>query len=411
MRQVGKTWLLKDFGENQFDNTAYFNFEEQPELKQFFEQTKDIKRIVQYLTIVNGSPIKPQQTLIILDEIQECNEALNTLKYFNENEPAYAVAAAGSLLGVALSKGQSFPVGNVDFLSLNPISFSEFVAAANPPLIEYLEQLTRIEPIPDIFFNQLSDLLKMFFISGGMPEAVVSLLRENDIGMTQLTLSNIIKAYSLDFSKYIENKDIPKIGYVWESIPNQLARENKKFVYQVVKQGARAREYENSIRWLELAGLVHKIYRSRKPGLPLSSYDDLSAFKLYLTDVGILRRLSLLDPIAIKEKDRLFTEFKGALTENYVLQSLIPQLESTPRYWTSGNKAEIDFLIQYKNNIFPVEVKSDLNIRSKSLSAYNQQFDPKIKIRFSLRNLKFDNGLLNIPLFLTDFTTKILDKA
>ncbi len=411
VRQVGKTWLLKNFGKTDFENTAYFNFEEQPDLKQFFQQTKDVTQLIQNLTLVNGSPIHPQRTLIIFDEIQECNEALNSLKYFNENASEYAVTAAGSLLGVALSRGQSFPVGKVDFLTLLPINFSEFLANANPALLDYLDQLTLVEPIPDIFFNQLSDLLRMFFISGGLPEAVVSLLGDKDVSKTQLVLSNIIKAYSLDFSKYIENKDIPKLGYIWNSIPNQLAKENKKFIYQVVKPGARAREYEDSLHWLEQSGLVYKIYRSRKPGLPISSYDDLSAFKIYLADVGILRRLSNLEPVAINERNRLFTEYKGAFSENYILQSLVSQIEVLPRYWTSGNKAEIDFLIQYQNNIFPVEVKSDQNVRAKSLSVYGKQFNPDIKIRFSLRNLKFNEGLLNIPLFMADYTTKILDRV
>ena len=410
VRQVGKTWLLKDFGRTEFENIAYFNFEEQPELKQFFQQTKDVRRLIQNMSMVNGSPIHPQRTLIILDEIQECNEALNSLKYFNENAPEYAVATAGSLLGVALSRGQSFPVGNVDFLTLHPITFAEFLKVTNPSLLDYLDQLTRIEPLPDIFFNQLTDLLRMFFISGGLPEPVVCLLGDEDVNKTQLVLSNIIKAYSLDFSKHIENKNIPKLGYIWNSIPNQLAKENKKFIYQVVKPGARAREYEDSLHWLVQAGLVYKIYRSRKPGLPIRSYDDLTAFKIYLTDVGVLRRLSQLEPISIKERDRLFTEFRGAFSENYILQSLVPQIDVLPRYWTSGNKAEIDFLIQYQNNILPIEVKSDQNIRGKSLSAYGKQFNPKLKIRYSLRNLKYDNGLLNIPLFMADYTTRIIDR-
>jgi len=407
-RQVGKTWLLKHFGAAEFDNVAYFNFEEQPDLKQFFENTKDIQRIIQNLSLVHGQAIMAQKTLIIFDEIQECNEALNTLKYFCENAPEYAVASAGSLLGVAMSKGNPFPVGKVDFLQVNPISFSEFLSAADPKLFSYLEDIDRIEPLPDIFFNPLVDKLKMFFICGGMPEAVVTLLEKQDMERTQQVLQNIVNAYALDFSKYAENRDVPKINHLWSSIPSQLARDNKKFLYQAVKSGARAREYEDALLWLSHAGLVHRIFRSSKPGLPISAYDDLSAFKLYLIDVGLLRRLSLLDPIAVREGNRLFTEFKGALTENYVLQHLIKNFEVTPRYWTSGNQAEVDFLIQVRNEIIPIEVKADENIHSKSLAMYNKIYQPPVRIRYSLKNLKKDDGLINIPLFMIDYTEKLL---
>lgn len=407
-RQVGKTWLLKHFGATEFDNVAYFNFEEQPDLKQFFENTKDIQRIVQNLSLVHGLPIEPQKTLIIFDEIQECNEALNTLKYFYENAPEYAVTSAGSLLGVAMSKGNSFPVGKVDFLQVNPISFSEFLSADDPMLFAYIESIDKLEPIPDIFFNPLVDKLKKFFICGGMPEAVVTLLEQEDIGKTQQVLQNIINAYALDFSKYAESKDVPKINHLWSSIPSQLARDNKKFLYQSVRTGARSREYEDALLWLSHAGLVHRVFKITKPGLPVSAYDDLSAFKLYLIDVGLLRRLSLLDPIAVREGNRLFTEFKGALTENYVLQHLVKNFEVQPRYWTSGNQAEVDFIIQVKNEIIPMEVKSDENVRSKSLSIYNGLYEPSIRVRYSLRNLKKDDGLINIPLFLVDYTEKLL---
>ncbi|WP_175632473.1 ATP-binding protein [Pedobacter ghigonis] len=407
-RQVGKTWLLKNFGAAEFENVAYFNFEEQPDLKHFFKNTKDIQRIVQNLSLVHGLPILPQKTLIIFDEIQECNEALNTLKYFYENAPEYVVASAGSLLGVAMSKGNSFPVGKVDFLQVNPISFSEFLSADDPQLFAYIESIDRLEPIPDIFFNPLVDKLKKFFICGGMPEAVVTLLEQHNVEKTQQVLQNIVNAYALDFLKYAESKDVPKINHLWASIPSQLARDNKKFLYQSVRTGARSREYEDALLWLSHAGLVHRVFKISKPGLPISAYDDLSAFKLYLIDVGLLRRLSLLDPIAVREGNRLFTEFKGALTENYILQHLIKNFEVQPRYWTSGNQAEVDFIIQMKNEIIPVEVKSDENVRSKSLSIYNGLYEPPVRIRYSLKNLKKDDGLVNIPLFLVDYTEKLL---
>ncbi|MCC7525781.1 MAG: ATP-binding protein [Chitinophagaceae bacterium] len=407
-RQVGKTFLLKRFGKTNFSNIAYFNFEEQPELKQFFLQTKDTNRLLENLTLVHGKPIEPQKTLIIFDEIQECNEALNSLKYFNENTPQYAIACAGSLLGVALSKGQSFPVGKVDILQVQPLEFLEFLSADDPALFDYLENIDKPEPLPDIFFNPLVDKLKKYFICGGMPEAAVSLLEEKDIDKTQQVLQNILNAYALDFSKHAEAKDVPKINHIFSSVPSQLARENKKFLYQAAQPGARAREYENALLWLADAGLLYRIFRTSKPGLPLSAYDDLSAFKLYLLDVGLLRRLSGLHPSAISEGNRLFSAFKGALTENFVLQHLISQLETTPRYWTSGAQAEVDFIIQSGNEVIPAEVKSDENIRSRSLTLYHQQYNPPLRIRYSLQNLRLQDGLLNIPVFMAGYTQKLL---
>jgi hypothetical protein len=408
-RQVGKTWLLKYFGNNYFEDVAYFNFDRQIELKQFFETTKDPKRILENLSLVHGKAILPQSTLIIFDEIQECNDALNALKYFSEEAPGFAVAGAGSLLGVAMSRGASFPVGKVDFIQIHPVTFSEFLAEAAPRLSGYLEQIERIEPIPDLFFNPLVEKLKMYYLSGGMPEAIVALLENRDISLTQNVLQNILNAYTLDFSKHVDRKDIPKINYIWLSLPSQLARENKKFLYQSVKPGARAREYEDALLWLINAGLARRVYCSLKPALPLSAYDDLTAFKIYLPDVGLLRRLSRLDPIVLAEGNRLFAEFKGALTENFILEGLLQQFEETPRYWRSGNRAEVDFLVQHKNRIIPVEVKSDENVRSKSLTFYRKEFNPPLSIRFSMRNLKRDEGLINIPLFMVDYTKKILD--
>lgn len=406
-RQVGKTWLLKEFAKKEFESHAYFNFEEQPELRQFFQTTKDVHRIIQNLSLVNGKAITPA-TLLIFDEIQECNEALNALKYFYENAPEFPVACAGSLLGITLSRGSSFPVGKVDFLNLFPLSFTEFLSAADPALSSYLNGIDAIEPIPDIFFTQLTDKFKMYLISGGMPEPANALIDTYDVTLTQQLLKNILDAYSLDFSKHAENKELPKINLIWTSIPSQLAKENKKFLYQALKQGARAREYEDALLWLVQAGLVYKIFRNTKPSLPLSAYDDLGAFKLYMHDVGLLRRMALLDPVAIKEGNRLFTEFKGALSENYILQSLLHQFEVTPRYWTSEGKAELDFLIQDDNEIIPVEVKSDENVIGKSLALFNKKYQPPVRIRYSLRNLRQDNGLLNIPIFLSDQTKKLI---
>ena len=409
IRQVGKTWLLKHFGNKYFEDVAYFNFEKQKEIRQFFSTTKDPQRIIDNLSLVHGKAILPNKTFVIFDEIQECNDALNSLKYFQEDAPEYKIASAGSLLGVALSRGASFPVGKVEFMKVHPVSFSEFLYEAAPELSDYLSQIEKAEPIPDIFFNPLCEKLKMYFISGGMPEAVVTLLENKNVSETQDVLQSIINAYLLDFSKHVENKDIPKINYIWNSLPSQLARENKKFLYQTVRPGARAREYEDALLWLVNAGLTLRINCSTKPFVPLAAYDDLTAFKIYLPDIGILRRLSLLDPVAITEGNRLFTEFKGSLTENFILSGLMIQFEGVPRYWRSGNKAEVDFLIQYKNDIIPVEVKSDENIRSKSLAFYRKEYNPKINIRFSLRNLKLNEGIINIPLFMVDYTKKILE--
>lgn len=412
VRQVGKTWLLKEFGKHHYENTAYFNFEEQSELKQYFETTKDVQRILEIITLINGAPISPGRTLIIFDEIQECNAALNTLKYFYETAPEYHIACAGSLLGIKVSKPASFPVGKVEFLTVYPMTFTEFLwASEEDNLVQFIDSIDALEPIPDIFFNQLHEKLKMYFITGGMPESVLAWVKEKDVARVQKILRDILSAYELDFSKHAQTKDIAKLGLIWSSIPSQLSRENKKFMFKAVKEGGRAREYEDALTWLCDAGLGYKIYRNTKPNLPLSAYDDMGAFKLYLVDVGVLRRLAFLDPVSFNEGNRLFSEFKGALSENYILQCLVAKYEVLPRYWSSGSKAEVDFIIQRGNDIIPIEVKSDENVRGKSLALYNQQYTPPVRIRFSLKNLKKDDNLINIPMFLSDYLEKIIDLA
>ncbi|MDD4754293.1 MAG: ATP-binding protein [Desulfitobacteriaceae bacterium] len=418
VRQVGKTWLLKEFARHYYKNLAYFNLDEHPEYKQFFESTKDVNRILQNLIMASGEIISidtPEDTLIVFDEIQECPNALNTLKYFCENTPHYHVACAGSLLGIALSKPASFPVGKVDFLEIMPMTFTEFLMAnGDGNLANYMGSIESIEPIPEAFFNPLYEKLKMYFVTGGMPESVRSWTQDQDVELMQQVLSNILGAYERDFAKHPDPKDFPKISLVWKSIPSQLARENKKFIYKVVKEGARAREYEDALQWLCDANLTNKIYRSSAPGLPISAYDDLSAFKLYMADVGLLRRLSLLAPSAFGEGNRLFVEFKGALSENYVLQALQNQFEAMLRYWTMDNpRYEIGFLIQRENDILPVEVKSESNVESRSLKKYKEKYGAKVKlrIRFSLNNLRMDDDLLNIPLFMADYADKIIGMA
>ena len=415
VRQVGKTWILKEFGNRCYENTAYFNFDENEEYKQFFETSKDVNRILQNLMFASGQSIKPEKTLIIFDEVQDCPKVINSMKYFCENAPEYHIACAGSLLGIALAKPSSFPVGKVNFMQIDPMTFAEFLTAnGDENLVKYMESIERIEPLPDAFFNPLYEKLKMYYVTGGMPESVLMWTQARDVSAMQNTLSDIIDAYEHDFAKHPDVSEFPKISMIWKSIPSQLARENKKFLYKVVKEGARAREYENALQWLVDARLVHKIYRSSTPGLPMSAYDDLSAFKIYLADVGVLRRLAQLAPTAFTEGNRLFTEFKGSLTENFVLQTLLTQFEVTPRYWAQNNPPyEVDFLIQRENEIFPVEVKAEGNIRSKSLKKFKELFPDKVKlrVRFSLDNLKLDDDVLNIPLFMADYTDRLLGLA
>lgn len=415
VRQVGKTWILKEFGRRCYENTAYFNFDENEEYKQFFETTKDVERILQNLMLATGQRILPEKTLIIFDEVQDCPKVINSMKYFCENAPQYHITCAGSLLGIALAKPSSFPVGKVDFMQINPMTFTEFLMAnGDENLVHYLQSIDTFEPIPDAFFNPLNEKLKMYYVTGGMPEPVSLWTEDRDVEAMQSALSNIIGAYERDFAKHPDVKEFPKISMIWKSIPSQLARENKKFLYRVVKEGARAREYEDALQWLVEANLVKKIYRSTSPGLPLSAYDDLSAFKIYLSDVGLLRRLALLAPTAFGEGNRLFTEFKGALSENYVLEALSNQFEATPRYWSQNNPPyEVDFIIQRENDIIPVEVKAETNIESRSLKKYKEKFGNRIKlrVRFSLANWYLDGDLLNIPLFLADEANRLIGLA
>ncbi len=415
VRQVGKTWALKEFGRRHYGNTAYFNFDENEEYTQFFESTKDVRRILQNLMMASGQKIEPGKTLIIFDEVQDCPKVINSLKYFCENAPEYHIACAGSLLGIALAKPSSFPVGKVSFMQIDPMTFTEFLLAnGDGNLAEYLETVNTLEPIPDAFFNPLYEKLKMYYVTGGMPESVQMWAEARDIAAMQEALSGIIDAYQRDFAKHPDVSEFPRISMLWKSVPSQLARENKKFLYKVVKEGARAREYENALQWLVDARLVHKVYRSSAPGLPVAAYDDLSAFKIYLVDVGLLRRLALLAPTAFGEGNRLFTEFKGALTENFVLQTLITQFEVMPRYWSQANPPyEVDFLIQRENDIFPVEVKSESNISSKSLRKFKELYpeQTKLRVRFSLENLKLDADVLNIPLFMADHADRLIGLA
>lgn len=409
-RQVGKTWVLKEFGKEFPDGFAYFNFDKEDEYKQFFTTTKDVHRILRNLAMASGQKIT-KDTLIIFDEIQACPEALNTLKYFCEEAPEYYVACAGSLLGLLLAEG--FPVGKVDFLNMGPMTFTEFlIANGDENLVEYLGSIDHIEQIPEAFFNPLEEKLKMYYVIGGMPEAVKVWVEDGDIKEVDRILSDILDSYESDFGKHAPIVDVPKIHLIWESLPSQLARENKKFLYSAVKPGARAREYENALNWLKNANLVSKVNRITKPGLPVSACDDLDAFKIYMVDVGLLRRHSRLASSAFAESTRLFTEFKGALTENFVYQSLVRAYEVQPKYWAEV-PYEVDFIIQKENDILPVEAKAGVNVKSSSIKKYARAYEENtpILIRLSLKNLSLDGKTLNIPLFMIDELDRLIDIA
>ena len=312
-RQVGKTYILKQFGEENYEGIAYFNFDHDEDLYNLFTNTKNPKRILEQLAFIYGKAIIPGKTLIIFDEIQECPNALNSLKYFQEEANEYHIVCAGSLLGIRLSH-TSFPVGKVEFLNMYPMTFTEFLIADNcENLVEYMNSIEKVEAIPDIFFNQLEEKVKAYFIIGGMPEAVKIWTEEKNIELVNNIQENILEAYESDFSKHTQNSEANKISLIWNSIPSQLAKENKKFLYQTIKEGARAREYESALNWLNDANLIYKVYNLTKTDFPLKAYNDLSAFKIYINDVGLLRRMSNLDSRIVAEGDRLFEEFKGAL--------------------------------------------------------------------------------------------------
>ena len=408
-RQIGKTYILKQFGQENYEGVAYFNFDHDEDSYNLFSNTKDPKRILEQLSFIYGKAILPEKTLIIFDEIQECPNALNSLKYFQEEANEYHIVCAGSLLGIRLSH-TSFPVGKVEFLNMYPITFSEFLIADNcSNLVEYMKSIENIENIPDIFFNQLEEKLKAYFIIGGMPEAVNVWVNEKDIELVNNIQENILKAYESDFSKHTQNSEANKISLIWNSIPSQLAKENKKFLYQTIKEGARAREYENALNWLNDANLIYKIYNVTKTDFPLKAYNDLSSFKIYMNDVGLLRRMANLDSRIVVEGDKLFEEFKGAFTENYVANMLNTIFDTTPNYFTF-DRHEIDFVIQYENKIIPIEVKANKSTNTISLTRYNERFNNDISIRFSMNNLKKDGKIINIPLFLIEYFQKLLQK-
>lgn len=401
-RQVGKTWLLKEFGRKYFKDVCYINFEKSDALESIFANDLSPQFIIEQLSIFHGKLIKPESTLVIFDEVQEMPRALTSLKYFCEEAPEYAICCAGSLLGIALHEGTSFPVGKTNFLHLYPLSFKEFLLANDEQmLVDYIEKgnrnITAFEP-------RLLDYLKKYMIIGGMPAVVNEWLDTKDFNKVGLVQKQLIAAYQKDFSKHAPIQMVEKIRYVWNSIPSQLAKENKKFVYGLVREGARAREYEDAIMWLCDAGEIIRTHNVTKPDVPISAYSDLKSFKVFLLDVGLLRSMSGVSPKVILEGSRIFEEFKGALTEQYVCQELQQFSETlqTNYYWTSSATSEVDFIISDGLDVFPLEVKAGVSMNAKSLRLYKEKFSPKWAIRTSLLpyERKEESSSINIPLYM-----------
>ena len=371
VRQCGKSWILKEFG-----------------------------RIIEELSILNNKIIKPEKTLIIFDEIQFCNKALTSLKYFYEDAPEYHIVCAGSLLGIFLSQPLSFPVGKVDFLELRPMNFYEFLLANDEEmLIEYLNN--NIEKVPTTFENKLQNYLKNYYIVGGMPEVVEKWITTKDIEQVEKIQDIILNSYELDFAKHAPLSDTPKLSLIWDYIPRELSKENSKFVYGHVKQGARAKDLEDALQWLISAGMCYKVNKIQKPNIPISAYIDIQSFKIYMSDIGLLRRKAKVDAsVILLDNKEIYKEFKGAIAENFVLLELLSLNKEVPFYWTSGNTAEVDFIWQLKDKVIPFEVKSGENIGSRSLTLYRQKYNPEISVKTSMKNVDVQDGVINIPLYL-----------
>ncbi|MBQ5632483.1 MAG: ATP-binding protein [Treponema sp.] len=398
-RQVGKTWLMKTFGERNYKKVAYISFYNNQAMKNIFESDYDIKRILPYLNIEVGFSITPEDTLIIFDEIQNAPKAFESLKYFYEEAPEYHIIVAGSLLGVALHQGVSYPVGKVDLLNLYPLSFREFLYAMDEKsLADAL--ITKDYNLINNFSEKYIYHLKNYYFVGGMPEVVDSFRQNHDYNEVRNIQKNILSQYKGDFGKHASANEITKINMVWDSIPMQLAKENKKFFFGKIKEGARSSEFEIAIQWLTDSGLVHKVNRVTEPKLPLSAYKNFSIYKLFILDIGLLCAMSELDAKTILDENNLFVEFKGALTEQYVLQQLICDTNYTPYYFgTDKATFEQDFLIQKENEIIPIEVKASTNVRSQSLKTFSEKYKPKLSVRFSLLPYCDQTWMINIPLF------------
>lgn len=399
-RQVGKTWALKEFGETSFDALAYVNFMEDRTLGAVFEGDLNPERILRAISLQTGIQVEDQSTLVVFDEVQECPQALTSLKFFAEHRPDIPIIAAGSLLGVALHRGVSFPVGKVDHLTMYPLTFKEYLRNADEALCKCLDD--QDVDMLDAFRERFIEHLKTYYFTGGMPEVVDTFLATKSYEKAREVQNRLLYDYEHDFSKYVDPLLAEKIRLVWESAPAQLGRENKKFLYSAVKKGARARGYEEAIRWLQDAGLILKVNRISKPGLPLAGYEDKDAFKLYFFDVGLLGAASMLDPSVLLEKNALFSEFKGSLTENYVCQELVGQCGIKPYYWSAENsQGEVDFVYAFNNAVMPVEVKAEVNLRAKSLRSFVERYQLERGLRLSLSGFEKQDWLVNMPLYAT----------
>lgn len=398
-RQVGKTWLMKEFGSTCFEDVCYINFENPGSIADVFEGTIEPNRIIEFLGAYHGKKIKPQKTLIVFDEVQEVPRALTSLKYFAEEASEYAICCAGSLLGVTLHSGTSFPVGKVDFLTVSPLSFEEFLLAnGEEELLNWTKN--EKEKLPEILKEKYLDYLKKYFIIGGMPIAIKTWIETKDFSLVTEQQRKLLFSYENDFSKHAPDNTVPKIHHIWNSIPSQLAKENKKFIYGVAKEGARAREYEDALLWLKDSGLIRRVGLVTGGRLPLKAYENLKSFKIYHLDIGLLRVQCEIEPEIILDSEAVFKEFMGALTEQFVLQELQTQeLTSNIYYWSEGAAAEVDFIFSYKNHIIPVEAKAGLVVHAQSLSSFRRKYEPKISIRTSLKPYRNDNGLVNLPLY------------
>lgn len=399
VRQSGKTYLLKEFGKKAYADFAYFNFEGNEPLQKCFDRDLDPKRIISELGVFNRRAIKPGETLVIFDEIQFCNRALTALKYFHEDAPQYHIACAGSLLGIALSKPLSFPVGKVDLRALRPLGFYEFMLAnREDELAGFLAELPPGKEVPEIFTVRLEELLRNYFVAGGMPEAAAKWIETKDVAEVEAVQRRILDAYELDFAKHAPVADVPKLNLIWKSIPNQLARESGKFVFGHAKPGARAKDLEDALEWLISAGMVYKVVKIEKPFMPLSAYADPAYFKLYAPDVGLLRKMAGLPAEAVFQGPETYREFKGALTENFALTELLNAELELPFYWKSGNTAEVDFVAQHNGRIVPVEVKAGRN-RARSLAEYRKKYSPEISVKTSLENAG-GKEVKSVPLYM-----------
>ncbi len=398
-RQVGKTWLLKEFGARHFDNLAYVSLDVNEAACALFDAGFDMKRILSGLSLLTGERIDPGSTLVVLDEIQACPKALTSLKYFCEEAPEYAIAAAGSLLGISATEGTGYPVGKVDTLDLYPLSFREFLDAAGEGALRNM--FDEGDPaMVDVFKDRVISALKAYFVVGGMPAAVAEYAETADFSIVRKIQSQILEDYQRDFAKHVPGRLYPRMLEMWDSIPAHLSHENKKFVFGHIREGARAKDYDEALVWLSQAGLIQRVRRVTKPGIPLSAYDDNKAFKVFLLDLGLLGAMSGLEPANITEGNRVFTEFKGALAEQYVCQQLVSSCGLKPFYWSAGNSSgEIDFLAQRGREIYAIEVKAEENLQAKSLRAFKRKHPEVHALRFSLAGFREQDWMRNIPLY------------